>query len=88
MFNDPLLVGAPIAALTALVVEAMKRAGLAARLAPWAAVAVAASLMGMAELALRFGWAEALARVVVVGIMIGLASSGGYSWVRHLREEG
>ncbi len=87
MYADPLLLGVPIAVLTALVVEALKRAGLAKRLTPVAAICSAAILAELAELAMDYGWAESVSRVVVAGIMIGLASSGGYSWVREMGKE-
>jgi hypothetical protein len=79
-----LLAGVPVAVLTALVVEALKRVGLAAQWAPWAAVGVAMALAGLAEALLHFSWLAPAARVVVGGLTLGLASSGGYAWARQV----
>lgn len=85
MFEYPetiVLVGVPVAVLTALVVEALKQGGLAVRWAPLAAVLTATALIGLAELAAIYSWLAPLSRVVAGGLVIGLASSGGYSWAR------
>lgn len=81
---DVLLVGVPIAALTALCVEAMKRAGLAEHWAPWAAAGVAVILTALAELTAIYPWLQPVARVVAAGLVLGLASSGSYSWARQM----
>lgn len=82
------LVGVPVAILTALVVEAIKEAGLPGRWAPLVAVLTAALLVGMAELATVVSWIDPLSRVLAGGLVIGLASSGGYSWARSIGERG
>lgn len=81
------LVGVPVAVLTALVVEALKQAGLAVRWAPLVAVLTATVMVGLAELAAVVSWIEPLARVLAGGLVIGLASSGSYSWARAIRKE-
>lgn len=87
MIDDPgtaVLVGVPVAVLTALVVEALKEGGLATRWAPLAAVLTATLLVGMAELASEVSWVGMLARVLAGGLVIGLASSGSYAWARSI----
>jgi ABC-type iron transport system FetAB permease component len=78
------LMGVPVAVLTTLVVEALKRAGLDSRWAPWSAVGTAMVLAALAELVVREAWLAPVARVVVAGLVLGLASSGSYSWARQL----
>lgn len=77
-----LVVGVPVAVLTALVVQALKEFGIAGRWAPLLSVAVAGLFVGLAELAAVASWVEPVSRVLVGGLMIGLAASGGYSWAR------
>lgn len=76
------LVGVPVAVLAALVVEALKEAGLPVRWAPLVAVLVSGAFIGMVELAEVVSWIDPLSRVVAGSLVIGLASSGGYSWAR------
>lgn len=77
-----LLVGVPVAVLTAVVVQAVKELGVDGRWAPLLSVAVAGLFVGLAELAVVASWVEPVSRVLVGGLMIGLAASGGYSWAR------
>jgi hypothetical protein len=77
-----LLVGVPVAVLTALVVQAMKGLGLEDRWAPLLSVLVAGVFVGLAELSVVASWIEPVSRVLVGALMIGLAASGGYSWAR------
>jgi len=83
-----LLAGVPVAVLTTLIVEALKRVGLSGQWAPWVAVGVATVLAGLGEALLHFAWLAPAARVVVAGLTLGLASSGGYAWARQLGKEG
>ena len=76
------LVGVPVAVLAALVVEALKQAGLPSRWAPLVAVLVSGAFIGLVELATVASWIDPLSRVVAGSLVIGLASSGGYSWAR------
>ncbi len=90
MFDYPesvVLMGVPVAVLTTLVIEALKQGGLAARWAPLAAVLTATALVGLVELAAIVIWLEPAGRVVAGGLVIGLASSGSYSWARSLGKE-
>jgi len=90
MFEYPetiVLVGVPVAVLTTLIVETLKQGGLGARWAPLAAVLTATLLIGLAELTVVFSWLEPVSRVVAGGLVIGLASSGSYSWARSLGKD-
>lgn len=78
------LVGVPVAVLTALVVQALKEGGLPVRWAPLAAVLTATCMVGLTELAATVFWIDILSRVLAGGLVIGLASSGGYSWARSV----
>jgi hypothetical protein len=82
------LVGVPVAVLTALVVEALKEAGLPTGWAPLVAVVTAGLMVGMTELAVVVSWVDPLSRILAGALVIGLASSGGYSWARAVGKGG
>lgn len=90
MLENPetiVLVGVPVAVLTTLVVEALKQAGLEKRWAPLAAVLTATAMVTLAELSAVVIWLAPVSRIVAGGLVIGLASSGSYSWARSLNKE-
>ncbi len=82
-----LLAGVPVAALTAIIVQAAKQAGLQSRWAPLAALVAATTLATIAELMVFVTWLEPVARIVTAGLVLGLASSGGYSWAKQIGKE-
>jgi hypothetical protein len=73
--------------LTAFVVQAAKQAGLQPRWAPLAALIAATMLAALAELIVIVAWLAPVARIVTTGLVLGLASSGGYSWAKQLGKE-
>lgn len=90
MLENPetiVLVGVPVAVLTTLVVEALKQAGLETRWAPLAAVLTAMAMVALAELSAVASWLAPVSRIIAGGLVIGLASSGSYSWARSLGKE-
>ena len=83
--NGITLLGIPSLVLVPLLVQALKAAGLPAKWAGAAAIAVGLAVAGLAEAVTAWPQVTPFVRWLVAGLLLGLASAGAYSQYRIAR---
>lgn len=86
--NGITLLGIPAMILVPLLVEGLKRLGLPSRWAGAAALAMGLLVAGLAGAVEAWPSVTPLVRVLVAGILLGLASAGSYSQYRVVTDNG
>ena len=84
--NGIVLLGIPAIILVPVLVEGLKRLGLPVRWAGVAAICVGLAVAGLAEAVTIWPNVTPLARFLVAGVLLGLASAGAYSQYRVLKD--
>ena len=84
--NGLTLLGVPAVVLVPLLVQGLKALGLPARWAGVAALLAGLAVAGMIEAVSAWPGVTPVVRIIVVGLLLGLASSGTYSQFKSIRD--
>ena len=85
--NGLTLLGIPAIVLVPIIVEALKTLGLPNRWAGAAAIAVGLTIAALIEAIAAWPTITPIVRMLIAGILLGLASAGSYSQYRVFKDQ-